>query len=144
MLSKKQPNRNQVLFQAFGRGRGLNRTAQNLLEVHILADVDLPLVRDCIAPWDSFQTGIFQRMLLEGAAVDSASDAFALYPEMFSSLHRQSRHFEGGYFRVRLLLYIRDLTPKSARYCRTGRGRSWQRAWWIAGDGATASGSCDW
>ncbi len=125
------------LIQVIGRGRGVNRTAQNPLDVHILADVALPLVHDCIAPWDSIQPGIFERMLLGGAAVDSASDAFALYPEMFSSLEQAKSAFRRGLFKGQApYIYIRDLTLKSAQYRRTGRGRSWQRARWIAGDGA--------
>ena len=38
------------LIQAIGRGRGVNRTADNPLEVHLLADVALPLVHDEMCP----------------------------------------------------------------------------------------------
>ena len=34
------------VLQAIGRGRGVNRTGANPLEVHVLADVALPLVHD--------------------------------------------------------------------------------------------------
>ena len=41
------------LIQAIGRGRGVNRSAANPLEVHVLADVLLPLVHDrsCRGRW---------------------------------------------------------------------------------------------
>jgi len=127
------------LIQVIGRGRGVNRTAQNPLDVHILADVALPLVHDRIVPWDSIQPGIFERMLLEGEAVDSASDAFALYPEMFSSLEQARKTFQRKLFKGQIpYVYIKGLSLKSARYRRIGRGRSWQRVWWIEGDEAMA------
>ncbi|SEN72696.1 Bifunctional DNA primase/polymerase, N-terminal [Loktanella fryxellensis] len=126
------------LIQVIGRGRGVNRTAQNPLDVHILADVALPLVHDRIVPWDSIQPGIFERMLLEGAAVDSPSDAFALHPQMFSSLEQAKSVFRRALFKGQTpYIYIRGLTLKSAQYRRRGRGRSWQMTWWIDGDAAT-------
>ena len=39
------------LIQAIGRGRAVNRTAANPLEVQVLSDVALPLVHDSLAPW---------------------------------------------------------------------------------------------
>ena len=59
------------VFQAIGRGRGVNRTAENPLEVHVLADVALPLVHDRVLSWDTVAPDIVQRMLLAGVAVDS-------------------------------------------------------------------------
>lgn len=126
------------LIQVIGRGRGVNRTADHPLDVHILADVALPLVHDHIVPWDSIKPGFFEQMLLEGVAVDSASDAFGLYPEMFSSLEQAKSAFRREPFKGQIpYVYIRGLTLKSASYRRPGRGRSWQRAWWIDGDHET-------
>jgi hypothetical protein len=77
MIYQKKPDRYRVLIQVIGRGRGVNRTAQNPLDVHIPADVALPLIHDRIVPWDSIQPGIFERMLLASLAVDSPVDALA-------------------------------------------------------------------
>ncbi|WP_198134896.1 bifunctional DNA primase/polymerase [Roseovarius sp. 217] len=125
------------LIQVIGRGRGVNRKADRPLDVHILADVALPLVHDRILPWDSIKPGIYEQMLLAGAAVDSASDAYALSPEMFSSLEQAKSVFRRELFKGQIpYVYIKGLTLKSAAYRRAGRGRSWQRTWWIDGDEA--------
>ena len=120
------------LIQVIGRGRGVNRKADRPLDVHILADVALPLVHDRIHAWDSIKPGIFEQMLLAGAAVDSASDAFALYPEMFSSIEQAQKTFQRAPFKGQIpYIYIRGLSIKSAAYRRAGRGRSWQVAYWL-------------
>jgi hypothetical protein len=132
------------LIQVIGRGRGVNRTAARPLDVHILADVALPLVHDRIIPWDSIKPGIFEKMLMAGAAVESASDAFALYPEMFSSLEQAKSAFRRGLFEGQIpFVYIKGLTLKSAVYRLAGRGRSWQRAWWIKGDADLMQGKLE-
>jgi hypothetical protein len=38
------------VIQAIGRGRGVNRTAANPLEVQVLAEVALPMVHDSVVP----------------------------------------------------------------------------------------------
>ena len=63
------------VIRAIGRGRGVNRTADNPLEVHVLADVALPLMHDQVVRWELTCPDIFQRMLLAGIAVDSPADA---------------------------------------------------------------------
>ena len=68
------------LIQAIGRGRGVNRTETNPLEVHVLANVALPLVHDRVLTWETVSPDIVQRMLLAGVAVDSPADAAALHP----------------------------------------------------------------
>ena len=72
------------VLQAIGRGRGVNRSADDPLEVHVLADVALPLVHDEIVAWETVQPDLFQRMLLAGIAVDSPQDAALLHPTLFS------------------------------------------------------------
>jgi hypothetical protein len=144
MIYQKKPDRYRVLIQVIGRGRGVNRTAQNPLDVHIPADVALPLIHDRIVPWDSIQPGIFERMLLASLAVDSPLDALALYPDMFNSLEQAKSAFRRGLFKGQApYLHTRDLTLKSAQYRRPGHGRSWQRVWWVAGDGATVQQHLD-
>jgi hypothetical protein len=123
------------LIQAIGRGRGINRTAEDPLVVHILADVALPLVHDRVTPWDLVKPDLFQRMLLAGIAVDSPGDAAVLHPEIFLSRSAAEKSYQrlfGGHFPIRNL--YREMSVKSAAYRKAGRGRAWQRAWWINGD----------
>ena len=124
------------LIQVVGRGRGVNRSADTPLDVHVLADVALPLVHDSVAPWDAVRPGIVQRMLLEGIAVDSPGDAAVLHPGLFETANQAKKMFQaagfGGQNPLRGIQW--EMTPKSAAYRRTGRGRSWQRAYWLSGD----------
>lgn len=126
------------VIQAIGRGRGVNRTATNPVEVHVLANLALPLVYDSITPWDCVVPDIAQRMLLSGIAVDSPTDAAALHPELLGSDEQAKKAFERAGFKGQNPIGIsyREMSLKSARYRRVGRGRSWQRAWWIDGDQA--------
>jgi Bifunctional DNA primase/polymerase, N-terminal len=128
------------VIQAIGRGRGVNRTADNPLEVQVLADVALPLIHDRVVSWDAILPDILQRMLLAGMAVDSPTDAAVLHPELFSSeaaaestLRREgfNRHSPIG-------IIYRGMTVKYSRYRRGGPGRGWQTAYWLDGDADAA------
>ena len=123
------------LIQAIGRGRGVNRTAADPLAVHILADVALPLVHDRVLPWELVKPDLLQRMLLVGVAVDSPGDACRLHPDLLPNPEQAKKAFQrlfAGQIPIRNI--HREMSPKSAAYRRAGRGRSWQRAWWIDGD----------
>ncbi|MFC4669425.1 bifunctional DNA primase/polymerase [Seohaeicola nanhaiensis] len=123
------------LIQAIGRGRGVNRTAQTPLEVQVLADVALPLVHAVVTSWDLAAPDLMQKMLLAGVAVDSPGDAAALHPALFGSEKQAQKAFERAGFK-RHSSYkdpIREMSLKLASYRRPGRGRSWQRAWWLPG-----------
>ena len=123
------------LIQAMGRGRGVNRTGANPLDVHILADVALPLVHDTVTAWDMVAPDIFQKMLLAGLAVDSPADAAVLHPAMFANFEQTKKQFQRGLFKGQTSYKdpIREMSLKSAAYRRSGRGRGWQRAWWVEG-----------
>lgn len=121
------------LIQAVGRGRGVNRTADTPLKVHVLADVALPIVHDEVTAWDLVAPSLFQKMLLAGVAVDSPADAATLHPQLFSSAKQAQKALEREGF-GRHSSYrdsIREMSLKSARYRRSGRGRSWQTVWWF-------------
>ena len=127
------------LVQAIGRGRGINRGPANPLAVHILADVALPLVHDRIVPWDAVKPDLFQRMLLAGVAVSSPGDARQLHPSLLPEVAAAEKAFQrafGGQFPIGDT--YRGMSVKSARYRRVGRGRAWQRAWWIEGEARDA------
>ena len=121
------------VIQAIGRGRGVNRTAANPLEVQVLADVALPLVHDRVLAWEAVVPDIIQRMLLAGLAVDSPSDAAVLHPGLFSDEKQAQKALERAGFKRQIPIDnpYREMSLKSAAYRRPGRGRSWQRAWWI-------------
>jgi hypothetical protein len=123
------------VLQAVGRGRGVNRTASDPLEVRILANVALPFVHDQITPWEVLRPDVVQEMLLAGLAVDSPADAAALHPELFANDNTAKKRFEREAFKGQNPIGIsyREMTLKSAAYRRPGRGRGWQRAWWIDG-----------
>jgi len=123
------------LIQAIGRGRGVNRTEGNPLDVFVLADVALPLVHDRLTTWEAECPGILQRMLLEGVAVDSPADAVALHPSLFSGEKQAQKVFEREGFKRQNPLRdpTGEMSLKSAAYRRPGRGRPWQRCWWLDG-----------
>lgn len=124
------------LIQSIGRGRGINRGPQDPLEVHVLADVALLLVHDEVTTWELSAPDLFQKMLLAGVAVDSPADATMLHPELFAGEKQAQKAFERSGLK-RQTSYkdpIREMSLKSAAYRRAGRGRGWQRAWWVQGD----------
>jgi hypothetical protein len=124
------------LIQAIGRGRGVNRTAADPLEVQVLADVALPLIHEQVTSWELEAPDLIQQMLLAGIAVDSPADAAALHAEMLGNAEQAKKAFDRagfkGHFPIRNT--HRGLSLKSARYRRPGRGRGWQNAWWLDGD----------
>ncbi len=128
------------LIQAVGRGRGVNRTSENPLDVHILADVVLPLEHDEVTTWDLVAPNLFQKMVLAGLAVDSPADAAVLHPELFRNAEQAKKQFGRGGFKGQTSYKdpITGMSLKSAAYRRAGRGRGWQRAWWISGSSPVA------
>ena len=89
------------VIQALGRGRGVNRTAQNPLQVWLLADVVVPFPTTPL-DWDEVRPNIWDELVLAGGATTNSADAFALYPNKFSSanyaktaLHRVSFSYKG-------------------------------------------------
>jgi hypothetical protein len=124
------------LIQAIGRGRGVNRTADNPLEVHVLADVALPLVHDRILGWTVMQPDVVQRMLLAGIALDSPADASVLHSTLFTGPKHAQKEFErAGFKRQNPIRNIyRGLSLKQAVYLLPGSGRSAQHAYWLSHD----------
>lgn len=128
------------VMQSLGRGRGVNRTANNPLEVHVLADVVLRIEHDRVQAWASVCPDILQRMLLAGLAVDSPADAALLHPSMFETVVVADHVFRRAGSNRHFPIYIpyRETAVKSASYRLRGRGKGWQRAWWISGTSAGA------
>lgn len=80
-------------MQALGRGRGVNRPADNPLEVHLMANVVLPVVYDRVQAWDAVCPDIVQEMLLAGLAVNSPADLARLHPGLFGTAKSAEHHF---------------------------------------------------
>lgn len=131
------------LIQAIGRGRAVNRTTANPLEVQVLSDVALPLVHDSLAPWEMVAPDVLQQMLLAGIAVNSPADAVALHPDLFAGEEQAKKAFQRSVFKGQIPIKntYRDLSLKSAAYRRPGRGRGWQTAYWLEGDDKAAHGT---
>jgi len=73
------------LVQAIGRGRGVNRTAGNPLQVDILTNVVVPIEVDEVTTWDRIQPGAAQVMRAAGAVPLGYADMAAAYPDLFPS-----------------------------------------------------------
>lgn len=122
------------VIQAIGRGRGVNRMPDDPLDVHILADVALPLEHDRLLLWELEKPTIVHRMLLAGMAVDSPTDAAVLHADLLGSAEQAKKAFQRAGFKGQTPHSImREMSLKSAAYRRPGRGRGWQRAWWVDG-----------
>ncbi len=67
--------------------------------------------------------------------MDSPADAALIHAGMFMNSEQAKKAFQrgvfGGHFPIEST--YREMSLKSARYRRGGRGRSWQRVWWIDG-----------
>jgi putative DNA primase/helicase len=133
------------LIQAIGRGRGINRTAANPLDVWLLAgDVVVPLPLDSLTSWQDAAPGPVDRMAARGVVLTSPSDAARAYPDVFpkgeksarEALRRQAR--EGGQGQDdlgpkplwRLLLGVWVLNSGwSFAYRPPGRGQQFRHGW---------------
>jgi hypothetical protein len=73
------------LVQAVGRGRGVNRTADNPLQIDILTNVVLPLEVDEVTTWDRIQPGAARVMRAAGAVPIGYADMARAYAHLFPS-----------------------------------------------------------
>ena len=73
------------LIQAMGRGRGVNRTAETVLEIDLLTDVVLPVTVDALVPWSDLRPTRRDLMALSGIVLENAADMAACFPELWPS-----------------------------------------------------------
>jgi hypothetical protein len=71
------------VIQSIGRGRGVNRTADNPLDVHYLGDVILPFEVDEVRVWKEVAPSILDKMWIRGGIAWSPKDAAKMYPGLF-------------------------------------------------------------
>jgi len=73
------------LVQAIGRGRGVNRTEANPLQIDILTNVCVPIQVDEITAWKKIQPGTAHIMRARDAVPLSYADMATAYPDLFPS-----------------------------------------------------------
>jgi len=73
------------LVQAIGRGRGVNRSVADPLQIDIVTNVVLPIEVDEVTTWNRIQPSLAQIMRTGGAVPLSYTDMAAAYPDLFVS-----------------------------------------------------------
>jgi putative DNA primase/helicase len=71
------------LIQAIGRGRGVNRTVVNPLEIDLLTDVVLPVTVDALVAWSDLRPTRRDLMALAGIVLENAADMAACFPDLW-------------------------------------------------------------
>lgn len=127
------------VIQAVGRGRGINRTADDPLRVWLMADVAAPLVVDELLDWRDLAPSAVERMACRGVLLASPGDAAAAYPDLFAT-PKAAEHAlkragvgKGDLAPIPLRIYLlRELGGKSPlgfRYRPPGRGQQTRQGW---------------
>ena len=103
------------LIQAMGRGRGVNRTADTVLEIDLLTDVVLPVTVDALVPWSDLKPSRRDLMALSGIVLENAADMAACFPDLWPSAvaarQDRSRSVTNCYYRE---LYNSQMSHSSA------------------------------
>jgi len=73
------------LIQAIGRGRAVNRTADNPLKIDIVTNYPLPIVVDELTTWALIQPTDVEIMRSRGAVPTTYRDMATAYPDLFTS-----------------------------------------------------------
>jgi putative DNA primase/helicase len=73
------------LIQSIGRGRAVNRSAANPLQIDILTKVVLPIEVDEVTTWDEIQPSLAQVMKARGAVPVNYRDMATAYKDLFRS-----------------------------------------------------------
>jgi len=126
------------VFQAVGRGRAVNRTAETPLDVFVMADVVLPLPVTTLARWEDVRPGALERMAARGCVLLGPTDAARAYPDLFVSpdaarmaIQREAGERDFPNKPLRNTLH-REMFGKSlvrVSYRPHGRGQQTRRAW---------------
>jgi len=103
------------LIQAIGRGRGVNRTAETVLEIDLMTDVVLPVTVEALVPWPELRPTRRDLMALCGIVLENAADMAACFPELWPSAvaarQDRSRSVTNCYYRD---LYNSQMSHSSA------------------------------
>ncbi len=129
------------VMQAIGRARGVNRTAENPVEIVVLNDLCLPLTVSEVVKWDDVPAGREADMAVDGIALDSPSDMAEAWPGAWENAEaaRQWRiRFTGVQSSIEKVLYKRlnacgaaDPRPARFRYKHPGPRQKWRSGWYL-------------
>jgi putative DNA primase/helicase len=113
------------LIQAIGRGRGVNRTPETILEIDLMTDVVLPVTVDMLVPWSELRPTRRDLMALSGIVLENATDMATCFPELWPSAEAarqdRARSVTNCYYRD---IYNSQMSHSSAEvtYRPTGAG----------------------
>ena len=122
------------VVQAIGRGRGVNRSADNPLRVFLMADVVVPVTLHRLTRWEDARPTDLHRMLARGVFYWSPADAHRAYSDIFPTRKTAAHVLERGRDFCPISLWIsthRGLGQKSltqVSYRPIGRGQQQRMA----------------
>lgn len=101
------------LVQAIGRGRGVNRTSADPIEVDLLADYCLPIEVAEVAAWEDIMPDRWATTAARGAVLINAAHRSRAYPDLWETREAAKLDGPGAVGVKRLLedLYNRQITP---------------------------------
>ena len=112
------------LIQAIGRGRGVNRSAADPLQIDLLTDVVLPVTVDELLDWQDLVPARRDIMASRGVVLDNAADMARCFPDLWESADaaRQDRRrsVTNGYYRS---LYNSEMSHSWAWWSTSPRER---------------------
>jgi hypothetical protein len=111
------------LIQAIGRGRGVNRTEANPLQIDILTNVCLPVVVDVVTTWQDIQPDALDIMCAAGAVPVAYRDMAEAYPGLFPSAEaarKAIRRTNPGQTSIESVLYRKMSGVSALGYRRKG------------------------
>ena len=119
------------LIQAIGRGRGVNRSAADPLQIDLLTDIVLPVTVNELLDWQDLVPTRRDIMASRGVVLDNAADMARCFPDLWESADaaRQDRRrsVTNGYYRS---LYNSEMSHSSLLvvYQPEGAGQKPRRA----------------
>jgi hypothetical protein len=123
------------IIQAVGRGRGVNRTAADPLDVFLFADVATALPVARMVRWVDLRPSVLERMAARGLVLFGPTDAAKVYPDLFPSAEAARKavgRAEGDFPDIPLGNSTpREMSGKSLEavaYRPAGRGQQTRRA----------------
>jgi hypothetical protein len=127
------------LTQAFGRVRGVNRTARDPVQIDVLTSAQLPVVADESLLWNQGTAGLggWIETAVEGVVIlDSPADSVRLFPNVWANEKAAKREPPPSDFRDTSLYnnslkgFVPEIpTSRFVTYRPAGRGQQTRRAW---------------
>ncbi len=128
------------LVQAIGRARGVNRGAENPVDIEIWSDVVLPLTLDEVVQWERVRSGYEVEMAVDGIVLESPSDMAACWPGVWET-ENAARHWQrrttSGQNPIETTsgqnpikdLFNREMAACAFRYRHPGERQKWRKGW---------------